>query len=223
MVSVLTPSLPQAPTSSPWGLSLCPNVSVQSADISSEPKGQEMDTRWTEPLTKRKSLMCQAKPAPRCAAHAKQRLEAAHKSGDKEALRQAQEEYALTATFTKQVRTDAQKSYNEAVGAAERLTDANLRENAKQKAKRDRARKLNYAKNQDAERHRLKKEAERVTYASDTSLALPIVSAFIEKADEPVSARLAAVKNLHSRNAFFATFSVDNMATLFGLPAMSGR
>jgi len=167
--------------------------------------------------------MCRAKPAPRCAAHAKQRLQTAHQSGDRDAIRQAQEEYALTATFTKQVRANAQKAYNEAIAAAERLSDVSLRENATQKATRERARKMKYAESQDAERHRLREDAKRVIYASDTSLALPLVSAFIEKADEPVSARLAAVKNLHSRNAFFATFSVENMATLFGLPAMSGR
>jgi len=167
--------------------------------------------------------MCQAKPAPRCAAHAKQSLEAAHRSGDKEAIRQAQEEYALTATFTKHLRADAQKAHDDAMAAAESLTDPTAAHNAKQKANRERIRKLKYANHQDAERHRLKQEAQRVTYASDKSLALPLVSAFIEKTDEPVSARHAAVENLRSRNAFFATFSVESMASMFGVPAMSGR
>jgi aminoglycoside phosphotransferase len=165
--------------------------------------------------------MCEAKPAPRCSAHALKNLVAAVKSGDKKRIQEAQREYSITAAFTKQVRANAHKTFEAAVATAQGVTDANEEGAALQKASRELNRKLKFAANQDAERRRLKDEAARVRYASDPAVDLPTISALIECPTEPWTARFAAVRNLHARAPFFGTFSVDEVASMFGVPTRS--
>lgn len=164
--------------------------------------------------------MCNPYPAPRCSNHALKALRAAERSGDKNAIRNAQKDYALTHKFTSELRKQAHATYDTELARIHTLPKSE-QEPAMKRNARTLARSLNYALKQDAERTRLNKEAERiqerVKIAKNPNTPLPTVSLLAETSTEPLKARLAAIKALQTRNGFFATFTADQVAGMFGV------
>lgn len=169
--------------------------------------------------------MCNPAPAPRCSAHAITALHKAQKSGDKNAIRTAEADYALTHKFTSELREQAHNAYDTELARIQTLPQEEQEEAMKKNA-RKLARSLKYATRQDAERNRLNKQAAqiqaRVKIAKNPNTPLPTVSLLAETDTEPLKARLAAIKNLQTRNGFFATFTADNVAGMFGIDLNDG-